>query len=182
MHKRTLIVFLSFYAFTLIGQEDAPYPLHPSIGDTIDLEEKLDYSLFPVVPNNAFAYATIHYKKESFVLYINEGISVDPMSGLEVETTIELPITQEEIIESQKNIEKVNAYYRYLATDSTEKKAESDILKNNKGIPMKLENNEKMSEQLKKQFRMDQRLKEDAQRMREVEMGLRPREVRLEFR
>jgi hypothetical protein len=59
-------VFLIVSAFILA---QGVYPLHPSVGDTIDLNEKLDYSLFPKVDNNNFVYAIIGFNNNNFQLY-----------------------------------------------------------------------------------------------------------------
>lgn len=157
----------------MIGQQI--YPLHPSVGDTIEKVEKLDYSLFPQDQNDGFQMATIQFKGENFHLVIQ---TLDQETGLEIETT--RVISQEEIIEAQKNIEKINAFYRLMAEEKKKEKTER-LEKHKQSLPIRLEG--KMSEQMKKQARMNIRLKEDARIQREFEMGLRPsKEINIQFK
>ncbi|MBL4707900.1 MAG: hypothetical protein JKY48_05600 [Flavobacteriales bacterium] len=154
------------------------YPLHPSVGDTIDINEKLDYSLFSVIDNNGFQYATIGFEKNAFKLSILI-IKIEEETELEIETSYTLDLTQAQIIEEQQKIQKVNAYYKYLAEEAKKPKIEPSTSPQ-KSLPIRFES--AMSEKMKKEVRMNLRLKEDSRRMQEFEMGLRPRELRLEFK
>ena len=82
-------------SFSIVSAQQS-YPLHPSIGDTIDRNEKLDYSLFPAVANQDFKFAIIEFAKDSFFLAIsNSNTSV-------IKTKF---LSKEELIEAQKTIE-----------------------------------------------------------------------------
>lgn len=170
---------LLFFCILLIQNVNSQnvYPLHPSVGDTIDVTEKLDYSLFPEIENSGFQYATIQFKKNKFILEIVER-DIDKETGLEIETSYGQDLSQEKIIEEQQKIQKINAYYKYLAEEATKpKKQPTQAIQ--KSVPIRFEG--AMSEKMKKEARMNLRLKEDSRRMQEFEMGLRPREVRIEF-
>lgn len=174
---KCLLLFLSCLFIKAAISQDV-YPLHPSVGDSIDLEEKLDYSLFPKIDNNGFEYATIQFEDDMFKLVVFVKYN-DKETGLEMETTYQEVLTQEEIIEEQQKIQKVNAYYRYLAEE--EKKPKTNTTQPSpKSVPIRLEG--PMSEKMKKEARMSTRLKEDSRRAQEFEMGLRPRELRIEFK
>ncbi len=174
-----LFTFCCFF-LTIISAQDV-YPLHPSVGDTIDVDEKLDYSLFPKIDNDGFQYATIQFKGEKFVLIVNSIDLIDKEVGLEAETVSDIDLSQEEIIEEQQKIQKVNAYYKYLAEEASKPK-KSVVSAPGKAVPIRLEG--AMSEKMKKEARMNVRLKEDNRRLQEFEMGLRPnpRELRIEFK
>ena len=170
---KSLLAGSLLFSLNLIGQDI--YPLHPSVGDTIEKVEKLDYSLFPEIENSDFINATVQYLEDKFVLVY---YATDKTTELTIETTMDLE--QVQIIEEQKKIEKINAYYRLMAEEAKNKKETPTIPKNQKSLPIRLEG--KMSEQMRKEARMNVRLMEDAQRQRDFEMGLRPREVRFEFK
>ena len=163
--KRILLV-LFFLSFKLTAQD--VYPLHPSIGDTLDLLEKLDYSLFPEVENNGFQYALITYRTDAFFL----------TSHFDNDSVASTKLDQETIIEAQQNIEKVNAYYRYLKEKETTEK--NSTIHTDKAPPIRLEG--PMSDKMRKEARMNVRLQEDARRMQEFQQGLRPRELHIEFK
>jgi hypothetical protein len=147
------------------------YPLHPSVGDTLDRLEKLDYSLFPEVNNQGFNYAVIQYRENNF--YLDAGYeNKDSLQSF--------LLSQENIIEAQQNIEKINAYYRY--EKEAEKKTSSSNSLNSSSKINNLRLDGPMSEQMKKESRMNVRLEEDARRMQEFQQGLRPREIHIEFK
>ncbi len=144
------------------------YPLHPSVGDTLSLVEKLDYSLFPNIPNKAFDYGFITFEENNYVL----NVSFQEKLQKHV-------LSKETIIEAQQNIEKINQYYRLRAKmDSLPEDNKS--MQPDKKAPVLF--NENMNEEMKRQVRMNVRLQEDARRMREYEMGIRPNELRIEFK
>jgi hypothetical protein len=166
-----LIGFLSLLLPLLsVGQN--VYPLHPAIGDTINLDEKLDYSLFPEVTNNGFKFAIIAYAEGGFRLVYNIT-TADSTLPL---TEMKMDLSQEKIIEEQQKIQKINAYYRYLAEEAKKpKQQEYEVA--DKAIPIRFDG--PISEQLRKESRMKARLVEDQRRMEDFEMGLRPREIGL---
>lgn len=165
-----LKIKLLLIAISVLGYakaQTAVYPLHPSIGDTLSQVEKLDYSLFPEISNQTFDFAFITFEKGNYVLNVHEKDSVNQ----------EVILTQAMVVEAQQNIQKINQYYRLKATlDSS--KQQSDVQLEKKA-PILF--NESMNEEMRKQARMDWRLKEDARRMKEFEQGIRPNELRIEF-
>ncbi|MCB0802252.1 MAG: hypothetical protein HND54_06600 [Bacteroidetes bacterium] len=148
------------------------YPLHPSIGDTLHAIDKLDYSLFPDISNSDFQFGTISFENDTFYLnanYINQFQK--------------FALSKESIIEAQQNIEKVNAYYRLKAKEDLEstQKAENYYGDKPSGkTPVFL--NEAMNDQIKKEARMFLRIQEDAQRLRDHQNGIRPNEIRIQFK
>lgn len=147
------------------------YPLHPSVGDTLDRLEKLDYSLFPQVNNQGFNFAVIQYRDNNFYLDVNYETKDSLQAML---------LSQETIIEAQQNIEKVNAYYRYEKEAEKKKSSSNSLSSSSKVNNLRLDG--PMSEQMKKESRMNIRLEEDARRMQEFQQGLRPREIHIEFK
>ncbi len=162
-----ILVFILISHFS-IAQEGV-YILHPTIGDTIDRVEKLDYSIFPKTKNPDFKKAYITFKNDSFILkaiYLKN-----------IKTERYLP--KEEIIEAQKGIEKINAYYR-LRADSSEIDYTSTNYNSNK---IKIDMHGALGENAKKEARMYQRLKEDQNRAKMVGRGTNnPQELRIEFK
>jgi hypothetical protein len=53
-----------FYTFSI---EQNSYPLHPSAGGTIDLEEIIDYFQFAIISEKEFNFATITSNNLSFM-------------------------------------------------------------------------------------------------------------------
>ncbi len=153
------------------------YPLHPSIGDTIDSNEKLDYSLLPNSANKGFNYATIKYINAKFVLI--ESRTRKQPNGLMRQYNDSTALPQEQIIEEQQKIQKINAYYKYLAEEATKPKKEEYKPKDKK-IPIRFDT--PVSKKILKEARMKTRIIEDQRRMQEFQMGLRPREMMIEFR
>ncbi len=86
-------------------------------------------------------------------------------------------ISQLDLITAQKNIEKVNAYFRFKAADTLKNE---NLFNDNNKKPIQVQS--ALSNQSKKELRMQLRLKEDAIRMREREQGFRPNEIRIEFK
>lgn len=141
------------------------YPLHPSIGDTIDRNEKLDYSLFPTIANQDFEFATISFEKDSFYLVI---------SKIEDNSTQKMLLSKSDLIQAQQNIEKVNRYYRYKANQAKDTNSYQSSLGEQKSRPIRMDG--PMTEQMKKDARMNIRLREDARRRKEIEQGIRGQE------
>ena len=156
-------------SFSIVSAQQS-YPLHPSIGDTIDRNEKLDYSLFPAVANQDFKFAIIEFAKDSFFLAIsNSNTSV-------IKTKF---LSKEELIEAQKTIEKVNRYYRYQANQPADTNSYQSQLTEVKGRPIRMDG--PMTEQIKKEARMNIRLREDERRRREFDQGIRGRQLYIGF-
>ena len=61
MRFNLILTFVfSLSSFQLFCQN--AYPLHPSVGDTLEQIEKLDYSLFPFIDNEPFDYGVIGFE------------------------------------------------------------------------------------------------------------------------
>lgn len=167
--KLICIVFLSFFCHLLAAQ--TYYPLHPSVGDTIDQYEKLDYSLFPSVDNRSFEFAMILFENDNYFLDLTDTTGNRSKQS----------VSKEELIEAQQNIEKINDYFRLMAAEkSKEEQKQSEILRDNKKIPIKLDG--PMTDQMRKEARMNVRLKDDARRRTEFEQGLRQNSLHIEFK
>lgn len=165
--SKSLFGILFFICLSTKAQE--VYPLHPSVGDTLEAIEKLDYSLFPKIDNKDFKHGLIKYEEEAFVFY-----------AFYEEDEKKLELSQAELIEAQQNIEKVNKYYRLKAAEAN--KDEQDFKKDNRPsgkTPVYF--NEAMNDQIKKEARMHIRLQEDAQRMRDHRNGISPNRMILDF-
>lgn len=165
---------MSFISLTAFSQD--VYPLHPSVGDTIDVNEKLDYSLFSKSMNNGFNYATINYINSSFVLIENR--TRKQPNGLFRTYTDSTLLAQDQIIEEQQKIQKINAFYQYLAEEA-EKPKVVEYEAPAKKLPIRFEG--PISVKLQREDRMRARLKEDQRRMEDFQMGLSPREVGIQL-
>jgi hypothetical protein len=146
------------------------YPLHPSVGDTIERTEKLDYSLFSFIPNSDFDYATIVFLRDSFYLAVK---------SFNNESTSKEFLSKDALIEAQKSIEKINKYYRYLATKKNDTSSYQPQIRKPKAPPLRMDG--PMTEQMKKEARMNVRLKDDARRQREIDQGLRQGGLFIDF-
>lgn len=111
--------------FHFISTAQVVYTLHPSVGDTIDSLEKLDYSLFPITEINGFNFATILYLNSTFTLIENR--SVKQTNGLLKEVNDSIILSQEQIINEEVKIEKINTYF-YNLIDEGKKRNKSDTL------------------------------------------------------
>ncbi len=138
------------------------YPLHPSVGDTIELIEKLDYALFPKAKNPELIYCLIDYVEESgdFKLLVKYKIK---------QQYTMLPLSKNELIEAQKNIEKINQFYKQKAIRDSTQAFENQFPNKPSGKAPVLMTGP-MLERAKKQARMYQRLEEDR---RDREMDIR---------
>lgn len=179
---KIVLLFLSLALLKTASAQDV-YPLHPSVGDTISLQEKLDYSLFSKVENTGFKEATIQFLNEGFVLVIKTTDHTD----LDTETELHListkkdtiALSQEEIIEEQKKIQKVNEYFNYLVEEAKKPKSSPSEPQLKQVPPLRLEG--PMAEQMKKEARMKVRVETDRRMEEEFQMGLRPRQLFIQF-
>tara|TARA_B110000503_G_scaffold140297_1_gene230760 strand:- start:3108 stop:3635 length:528 start_codon:yes stop_codon:yes gene_type:complete len=171
------LIGFAFLLFPFLSFSQDVYPLHPTVGDTIDRDEKLDYSLFANSPNDSFNFSVIKYLNSGFILIKNRAFKgLDGSIKGYSDSTL---LTQEQIIEEQQKIQKINAYYKYLAEEAKKPKQEDYKSLENK-IPVRFDG--PISDQMRKESRMKARLAEDERRMEEFQMGMRPREMRIEFR
>jgi len=162
-------LFVLFFFLSTPSFSQDIYPLHPSIGDTLESIEKLDYSLFPKVENTGFDYAVIKFQKERFILYTYYNSEENSIA-----------LSQEEIIEAQQNIEKINQYYRLKANQENQTEEDQSLSDRPSGkTPVYF--NDVMNDQIKKEARMYLRLKEDAQRMKDHQNGISPNQLRIDF-
>lgn len=171
------IIGFVFLLFPFFSFAQDVYPLHPTVGDTIDRDEKLDYSLFENSPNDSFNFSVIKYLNSGFILIENKAFKRSDGSILNYNDSTVL--TQNQIIEEQQKIQKINAYYKYLAEEAKKPKKE-EYKKLEKKIPVRFDG--PISDQMRKENRMKARLVEDQRRIEEFQMGMRPREMRIEFR
>jgi hypothetical protein len=158
--------------FYFFASSQVLYPLHPSIGDTIDVTEKLDYSLFTNSSNEGFKYATIQYINKNFTFI--ERKMITNSNGSTVLFNDSSVLTQQEIIIEQRKIQKVNSYYATLAK-RTEQKQSIEV--SEKKIPVRF--TAPLAEQ-----RILRTMRfctfDETSWMSSFELGLRPTEVQLE--
>ena len=104
------LIGFAFLLFPFLSFSQDVYPLHPTVGDTIDRGEKLDYSLFANSPNDSFNFSVIKYLNSGFILIKNRAFKgLDGSIKGYSDSTL---LTQEQIIEEQQKIQKINAYYK----------------------------------------------------------------------
>ena len=140
------------------------------MGDTIDKLEKLDYSLFPKIDNDAFQEARIRFENEKFYLEVTDTAN----------NLIKVAVEREELIEAQQNIEKINEYYRLAEKQKQREEEYPTTSAPKKKYPIRMEG--PMSEQMRKEARMHNRLKEDARRRAEFENRIFQNSLYLEFK
>jgi len=170
MRLYSFIVVFCVAVLGLKAQSEEFYILHPSVGDTIEKVDKLDYSLFPKIDNQSYSHGLIRFKSDSFFLE----------SYLTKQESKWYYLSKEEIVEAQKNIEKINDFYRRQAKEDSEE-GSSSIIKRKPNSSATL--NASMSEQMKKEARMQIRLREDQRRQDEFRKGIRPsNQLHIEFR
>lgn len=155
----------------LFGQETPHYLLHPSVGNTIERQEKLDCSLFPFLENDDFEMAVIGYEDQAYFILAKYS---------DIDTMSRKLLDQEQIVNAQRNIEKINAFYRRQAKAQTEESPSINMMKQQANSKATL--NAPMSEQIKKDIRMNQRLRDDEIRRQEFMNGTRPNQIHIEFR
>jgi|SRR5690554_1599808 len=167
---KTILVVLCLLSLKIYSQET--YPLHPAVGDTISLMEKIDYALFPEISNKQFAFLTITYAESRFYLKSYDSISM----LISIDTAF-----IEEIVEAQKNIEKINAYYSIKAEGNTSSESVM-FTKNSKQTLSPLVFNDGQREKTQKEVRMEVRLREAKARSHEHQKGYRPNSISIEFK
>ncbi|PWE00862.1 hypothetical protein [Marinilabilia rubra] len=92
-----LLVF--FFVSPAISQK--PVVLHPEVGDTIDLIEKLDYLLFTQVPDSLFDQGVLRKDGENYQLAVWHDTDIEKYD-----------ISIEDFESYAGNIEKLSAYYK----------------------------------------------------------------------
>lgn len=155
----------------LMAVAQSLYPLHPVIGDTLEVIEKKDYSLFPKVSNKALGYCLIY--PDSNQLKLKAVYAGDSISTFDLDHS--------EIVEAQQIIEKINEYYR-SKDKTTDDYSRSVVMKkesSDKASPL-LQQGE-MNKKAQKDARMQLRIEADRQRIKDHERGLRPNNLHIEF-
>lgn len=94
----TLIAFVSLY--TLSFAQGTPVVLHPAVGDTVFLQSKNDYLLFPEVPNSDFDFGCLAFDGSAYTFTAHLG---DQVQAVVVDSNT--------INTYRNNIEKLFAYY-----------------------------------------------------------------------
>jgi hypothetical protein len=142
---RAAFLFLVIVLFALPLKSQQPVVLHPVVGDTIDLIEKLDYLLFSDVPDSLFEQGVLVSKEQGYQLTVwnGEGIS-------------EFDVSREEFRMLSENVEKLSAYYQQKAAKNGASAEENSPLITRDSIPMGL-NIEWMSEQQIKKMTKESR-------------------------
>ncbi|WP_462319152.1 hypothetical protein [Marinilabilia sp.] len=93
------LLFTFFFASPALSQK--PVELHPEVGDTIDLIEKLDYLLFTEIPDSLFDHGALTQNGEDYQLKVwHDG------------NTSEYGISAEEFEKYSGNVEKLSTYYQ----------------------------------------------------------------------
>lgn len=153
------------------------YQLHPSVKDTIDYIEKLEYSLFTITDNNGFNFATIQYNNSGFILIENR--SLKKTNGLITEFNDSIVLTQEQITREEQIIEKINAYYYNLTDEGRNLKRKENIrvLERKLSIRFAGPKNERLMLKRARFCSFD-----ESNLNNEFEMGLRPRKDQLDIK
>lgn len=170
--KISISLFYSFLFSCILASGQVYYPLHPSIGDTLDRMEKLDYALFPKVKNPNLSYCLINFEANEYQLLAFYQEKNEPIKHL---------LVREEIIEAQRNIEKINAFYRRKAKEDS-LKPKKEVLPNRPTGRTPSYTQGTLSEKAKKEARMYIRLQEDRRRMEQHQRGIQPNQMRIEFK
>lgn len=143
--SRAAFLFLVFVLFALPLKSQQPVVLHPVVGDTIDLIEKLDYLLFSDVPDSLFEQGVLVSKEQGYQLTVRNGEGIS-----------EFDVSREEFRMLSENVEKLSAYYQQKAAKNDASAKENSPLITRDSIPMGL-NIEWMSEQQIKKMTKESR-------------------------
>ncbi len=113
-----LFFLLFFVHFTLSGFSQTKMVLHPEVGDTIGLIEKIDYLLFPEIPDSLFDYGVVFQDGDQYRLQITNGSD-----------TNNIALSSVSLKNYKANIDKLRRYYdRKLEEDSISLKTDSTIV------------------------------------------------------
>jgi hypothetical protein len=133
--SRAAFLFLVFVLFALPLKSQQPVVLHPVVGDTIDLIEKLDYLLFSDVPDSLFEQGVLIPDNQDYQLLVwHEG------------EVAKVDVSAEDFEMLSGNVEKLSAYYQQKAGKKGDSAEVYSPLITRDSIPMGL-NIEWMSEQ-----------------------------------
>lgn len=149
------IVIKSGIAFT----QDTIFILHPSVGATIDKNEKLNYLLFPEIKDTCFQYCFIKPLKGRFAIYSffrNDSLSISKVDTLE-------------LVNYQTNISKLDEYFSNQSKPDSLKSTDQ-VKKDNQTMKYDILSPNTIKD-IKNETRRDARLKDDEERMNRYRKG-----------
>lgn len=162
--KKLLYVFIFLFlplanSFT----QDTLLILHPVVGDTIDKNDKIDFSLFPEIDNSTFKHCFISYSAKKFNL--NSYTLAGSVAVRPIDTT--------EIRQYMNNINILVDYYANEIKRDSIKNNENPSLSLNDRKPDLNRNLISTDTRNKIKFEMyqNERLKSDAERMKLKKQG-----------
>jgi hypothetical protein len=82
--KNCVILFLLFVSLSIAHTQDNIICIHPKIGDTVSLNEKNNFKLFPHIQDTNYSSAVIHQVKDSY--YLNIFYSDNTFSAQEIDS------------------------------------------------------------------------------------------------
>ncbi len=164
--KKLLYVFAFLFLPLVNGlSQDTLLILHPVVGDTIDKNDKIDFSLFPEIDNSTFKHCFIKYSAKKF--YLN-SFTLTGSSAIR-------PIDTTEIRQYMKNIDILVDYYASeIKRDSAERAGKVTLNLNNpnpNNVNPRLISNDTRNKIIYEMYQ-NERLKADAERMKLDKQGL----------
>jgi hypothetical protein len=139
--------------------QDSLFVLHPLVGDVIDRNEKIDYLLFPEINDSLFSYCQIKQVEERFFV----------ISHLVSDSVITIQLNISEINQYNKNIDKLHEYYSSQPDEDTLINLKALILK--EGNSFQIIDITIDSDKLSNETRAEDRLRDDADRLRLQKQG-----------
>jgi hypothetical protein len=165
-HMKPILIFLfALLIYANSFAQDTLFVLHPLVGDTIDKTEKMNYLLFPSIPNDDFKYCYLTRSNEQFFVNsyaLNDSISIQP-----IDTT--------ELRQYRINLDKFLAFYLNKSKNDSLKQAEKLDLKSNRLNPAfnnKSLVGEQSRERIIQEVDRDNRMKTDLERANLTKQGL----------
>lgn len=115
-----LILILLFYVPTSINAQNNAIIIHEALGDIIDIKEKTRYLLFPEIADSIYDYSTILSNDSNYIVYTH--LLNNTFQQRIIDTT--------ELNHYFTNIEKLEAYYRYMDNKKNQDSIKLDLTKN----------------------------------------------------
>lgn len=159
MKRFVLLINLILLFGIQCKSQDSLFVLHPIVGEIIDRNEKIDYLLFPEINDSLFNYCQIKQVEEKFI--VNSYFVSD--------STVTILLNISDINQYQKNIDKLYDYYS--------RQPEVDSLSNLKVLIQKEGNSFQIinividNNNLSNEARAEERLRDDAERLRLQKQG-----------
>lgn len=150
----TAFLMTFFISTPVISQKQVE--LHPQVGDTINLIEKLDYLLFTEVPDSLFDHGILIKEGEKYQLTVWHDKDVNEYS-----------VSEEEFEQYAGNVEKLSTYYQRQKENLAVSLEKSPIIKRD-SIPLGLDIEWMSAEQRSRMIKESRRynhLKLDADEM-----------------